>query len=408
MVELNRNQKHEKSTRDLLLNGLKSPYILIVAGLFVLMLMGLLIGLLGREIWGRADGSPTPTEVTAEVTPTVEATLETPTPTMPASLVLPTPTPTPTLTLTPELTFFEGPWGYGYSYDGRPLEAYRLGTGASRRLLVGGIHGGYEWNTIHMLSDTLTYFQENPHLIPAEVTLYLIPNMNPDGYAAGTDAVVARMNGNGVDLNRNWDYEWQPTATHGTRQVKAGDAPFSEPETAALRDFILENDIELAIFYHSALGVVFSGADRQNSATYELTEYLSAATGYPHQVEGVIGQITTGDAIDWLSTIGIAAAEVELTTHDAIDEGEWQQNLNGILAFLSWALPENREVIVDSPDEVSREMITYVVQIGDSLLQIAVDNDISLEDLMYLNEIDDADAIYEGQEILIPVPATSD
>jgi hypothetical protein len=58
-------------------------------------------------------------------------------------------------------------------------------------------------------------------------------------------------------LNRNWDYQWQMTATHGMRVVSAGSYPFSEPETAALRDFILLNDVELVIFYHSAMGVVF-------------------------------------------------------------------------------------------------------------------------------------------------------
>ena len=118
-------------------------------------------------------------------------------------------------------------------------------------MIAAGVHGGYEWNTVVLVSETLKHLQANPNLIPQNVTLYVIPCANPDGYAAGTDRDVARMNGNGVDLNRNWDYQWQVTATHGTRPVNAGTGPFSEPETAALRDLILGNGVEAAIFYHS-------------------------------------------------------------------------------------------------------------------------------------------------------------
>ena len=241
---------------------------------------------------------------------------------------------------TPTPVFFEGPIVYGFSYEQRPLEAYRIGTGASARAIIGGIHGGYEWNTVELVNDMLTYFRENPDLISPDTTLYIITCANPDGYAAGTSPEIARMDGNGVDLNRNWDYQWQMTATHGMRVVSAGSYPFSEPETAALRDFILLNDVELVIFYHSAMGVVFSGADRISSVTYDLAEMLSGVTGYPHQSEGVPGQITTGDSIDWLSTQGIAAAEIELSTHQLIGEDEWQKNLSGVLAFLNWSIPE--------------------------------------------------------------------
>ncbi len=250
---------------------------------------------------------------------------------------LPTSIPSPSATPTAAPLPFDGPLVYGTSAGGRELVVYRLGTGPSARALVGGIHGGYEWNTTVLMSDTLTYLQEHIDQVPDDTTLYIIPCANPDGFAAGTDAVNGRMNGNGVDLNRNWDYQWQMTATHGTRPVSAGPGPFSEPETAALRDFILDRQVEAAIFYHSAMGKIFSGADRTRSATHELAEKISQVTGYPHAPEGVPGQITTGDAIDYLSTRGIAAIEIELTTHKVID---WEWNRQGVLAFLKWTIPD--------------------------------------------------------------------
>ncbi|UCD63847.1 MAG: immune inhibitor A [Candidatus Zixiibacteriota bacterium] len=59
----------------------------------------------------------------------------------------------------------------------------------------------------------------------------------------------------GVDINRNWGYMWaydnigsSPTpSSPGYR----GEAPFSEPETQAMRDFILAHDFEIVVDYHA-------------------------------------------------------------------------------------------------------------------------------------------------------------
>jgi hypothetical protein len=230
----------------------------------------------------------------------------------------------------------EGPHVYGYSFEERPLLVYRIGHGPVARLLVGGIHGGYEWNTTTLVNEFLNYLRGSPEIIPAELSLYLIPLANPDGAAAGTDREYGRMNGHGVDLNRNWDFQWQPVATHGLRQVNAGAAPFSEPETAALRDFILSTEIEAVVFYHSAMAEVYPGVGFDTSKTVELSLLFAEQTGYRYAPEGIPGQITTGDAADWLTTNGITAIEVELSTHEEID---WERNLQALVEFLFWDLP---------------------------------------------------------------------
>jgi murein tripeptide amidase MpaA len=129
------------------------------------------------------------------------------------------------------------------------------------------------------MTRTLEYLRDNSDIIPPEITLYVLPIANPDGYAAGTDAVHGRENGNQVDLNRNWDYHWQITATHGTRVESAGQFAFSEPETVALRDFIVNNQIADTIFYHSALSKVFQGAGVTQTKTVELAQLMAEATG---------------------------------------------------------------------------------------------------------------------------------
>ena len=345
----------------------------------------------------------TPTRPTS--TPAVQLS---PTPDQTTGLQL-TPTETNTSALTPvsptvpAQTYFEGPILVTRTIQNRPLNAYRFGTGPSARAIIGAIHGGYEWNTATLLTRTLDFLQDNPQWVPSGVTLYVIPNMNPDGYAAGTDAVIARMNANLVDLNRNWDYQWQMTATHGTRPVKAGSHPFSEPETRGIRDFIFEKDIEAVIFYHSALGVVFHGANTESSLTYPLTAMLSDATGYPIQT-GIPGQITTGDAIDYLSEVGVAGTEIELTTHAEVDENEFQRNINGLKAFLLWVPETTTSDASDASDSSvqSSDWITRVIQAGDMLSSLALEYDTSIEQLKYMNGLSDDSVLYIGDVILVP------
>jgi Zinc carboxypeptidase len=255
-----------------------------------------------------------------------------------------TPAPSPTTTPTPTATspFVEGPFPIGYSVQHRPIMTYRVGHGPIARALIGGLHGGYEWNTVRLMTETLDHLIAHPDMIPEQVTLYIVPVANPDGLAAGTDRVEGRLNAHQVDLNRNWNYQWQMTATHGTRPVSAGWQPFSEPETIALRDFLSEHKVEAVVFYHSAFAAVFSGTGVTTSHTVELAQLLAEATGYRYAPEGVPGQITTGNAIDWLTANGITAVEVELTNHSDLD---WEQNLRGLRAFLNWHLPRRRSTL---------------------------------------------------------------
>jgi len=59
----------------------------------------------------------------------------------------------------------------------------------------------------------------------------------------------------GVDLNRNFDFHWGETgaSTEPCEEIYQGSAPFSEPESRAVRDFILshKNDIQAVITMHT-------------------------------------------------------------------------------------------------------------------------------------------------------------
>lgn len=234
----------------------------------------------------------------------------------------------------------------GYSVQKRPIISYRLGHGPTPVIFVGGIHGGYEWNTILLAYRMLDYLLENPELVPPSLSVYIIPSANPDGQFLVTgqegrfeasdvdpNSFPGRFNGNGVDLNRNWDCNWSPVAYWRQEQIDSGPYPFSEPENQALRDFFLALEPAAVVFWHSAANAVFAAGcpDLYLPSRY-LANIYGQAAGYPVRDE-FTSYVVTGDATDWLATQGIAAITVELINHYDLD---WPQNQAGVLAVLDF------------------------------------------------------------------------
>jgi hypothetical protein len=74
----------------------------------------------------------------------------------PLNLPIATPTPasSPTVSPTPS-PFLRGPITIGTSVAGRDLEVFQFGSGDSHRMIVAGIHGGYEGNTIRLADELI-------------------------------------------------------------------------------------------------------------------------------------------------------------------------------------------------------------------------------------------------------------
>ncbi len=213
------------------------------------------------------------------------------------------------------------------------------------------MHGGYEWNTILLAYRLIDYFGQNPDKIPETVTLHIIPSANPDGQFAVTgqdgrfaqsnvdataDNFPGRFNGNGIDLNRNWDCQWQAAGVWRDQIIDAGPTPFSEPETQALRDFFLALQPVAVVFWHSAAnGAYGAGCPDLYPPAYALAKLYGSAGGYP-VYELFDAYQVTGDASDWLARQNIPAITVELKTHEALD---WEKNLAGVTAVLNSQQP---------------------------------------------------------------------
>ena len=182
--------------------------------------------------------------------------------------------------------------GLGFSVEGRPILAERLGTPGGRRVLVIGVIHGDEDDGVAIIDE----LRSKP--VPDGVELWIVESMNPDGQANRV-----RHNGNAVDLNRNFPYKWGPIGEPGNSQY-AGLGPASEPETQALVNFISQLQPDIAIWYHQDLFVINPASGREGRIRARYAEL----SGLP------MGQITGG------TYTGIAAtwARTELSPHDGV------------------------------------------------------------------------------------------
>lgn len=107
----------------------------------------------------------------------------------------------------------------GYSAGGRPIDIRQLDDPAIRRrvLVFACIHGD---ECAGGGIDPVAFGCPDPR-----ADIYLVPRLDPDG-AAGE----SRLNGRGVDLNRNFSVAWRPRGTRWSPEY-SGPQPFSEPES---------------------------------------------------------------------------------------------------------------------------------------------------------------------------------
>lgn len=298
-----------------------------------------LLSLLGFLVFSRTDLRVSAAVEVTELPRTQEARIIPPT-----SYFLPTLTPNPFYTppvfetSTPfVLAYGPRPAVIGFSLAGHPIEVYTFGSGENQYLIVAGIHGGYEWNTVALANELIEHINDNPDVIPEDATLYIIRNMNPDGEARSHD-VDGRVNNNGVDLNRNfpsdnWTAEWDRDGCWIYRPTTGGSYGGSEPETRTVMSFIASHNIQAMISYHSAALGVFPGGDPWEPASKRLAGALGKATGYPYPPIDT-GCRYTGTLADWAVENGVdAAVDMELSTHKSTD---FERNLKALDVLLNF------------------------------------------------------------------------
>ena len=219
----------------------------------------------------------------------------------------------------------------GRTVGGRELRARSFGSGERVVLLVGGMHGGWEANTVTLMGQLIDHFEQTPDDVLDGVTVVIVPVVNADGLILGRTP-EGRFNTNGVDLNRNWGCDWSPDAVWRKERVNPGPNAFSEPETQALSDFILRLRPTVALFYHSATNGVFAGHCRGDHGSAALSALYGEATGYRYDLP-FTAYAVSGTASEWADGQGIPSADVELSSPDG---SEFERNLRGLTALQRW------------------------------------------------------------------------
>ena len=246
----------------------------------------------------------------------------------------------------------------GRSVLGRPILSFRLGVGPIGLAFVGNIHGGWEPVARDVVLAGLDHFARGPAELPPDVSLYFVPTTNPDGYEAGRplwpeadgrggsgDVALARtaFNANGVDLNRNFGAGWETDACGGERTrlpygapcraALGGAEPFSEPETRAYRDFILGRRIRVALIYHEDRSPAILIREGGGGPSEPIARELSRLFDYPY-IPRTTAYRVTGHAWDWLDTVGVIGAEIELPYRVL----EREPNLEAMRLAIGWAV----------------------------------------------------------------------
>jgi protein MpaA len=130
----------------------------------------------------------------------------------------------------------------GHSVQGRSIISIRSGPADADMtvLVIGATHG-----------DEAAGMRIARRLIaagaPRGAELLIVPTINPDGVAAGT-----RGNARGVDLNRNFPFEWRPLSGG----EYSGPRALSEPESRAAHRLILRLRPDVTIWFHQPFGLV--------------------------------------------------------------------------------------------------------------------------------------------------------
>lgn len=155
----------------------------------------------------------------------------------------------------------------GVSLEGRSIRGIRLsspdlaGNPRGERpvlFVIGGQHAR-EWvapaTSLYLIDQMVAEYDNTPRVrsLLDHLEVVVIPIVNPDGYAytwVSSNTRLWRKNRRGlsssasiagVDTNRNWGFLWGQAGASAdmANETYRGLAPWSEPESAAIRDFVV-------------------------------------------------------------------------------------------------------------------------------------------------------------------------
>ncbi len=222
----------------------------------------------------------------------------------------------------------------GITVEGRTIWGLRItGDTAVNKpaVLIVGCQHAREWITSTTGAYFATHLLQNYGVdslvteLVDNVEFYIIPVVNIDGFEySWLDSSTRLWRKNrrdnsdgswGVDLNRNWGVGWGGTGSGSSpwSELYHGSGPFSEPETASLRDFILEHS-NIRSFWdiHSFSQLILWPYGYTAELPLDADYYLQVGLSMQAAIYGVHGRSygagptytaiypTAGGSLDWV------------------------------------------------------------------------------------------------------------
>jgi hypothetical protein len=245
----------------------------------------------------------------------------------------------------------------GKSLEGRSICALKISDDVSldedeAEVLFLGCHHAREWISVEIPYLLARYLLENAAGDPEvrrlvnESEVWIVPLVNPDGLEYSIHYYRywrknRRLNSDGtygIDINRNYGYAWgidnNGSSPVTASEVYRGPAPFSEPETRAVRDLFLEKDFRAVVSYHSYSQIILYPWGYTTAPTDKQQELNDIAAAMASLMEPVNGRVysygpaaaslylTNGDTTDWTFGIaGIPSYTIELPPVDQLGGG---------------------------------------------------------------------------------------
>ncbi|MDA1007851.1 MAG: M14 family zinc carboxypeptidase [Planctomycetota bacterium] len=294
----------------------------------------------------------------------------------------------------------------GLTLEGRDIRGLRISTapaGSIRpALFVDGCQHAREWATPTVtmwIADRLISGWQSADPVVTSILssfdVFVIPVVNGDGYEHSwtTNRLWRknrRDNGDGtfgVDLNRNWGFMWGGPGSSGATNSETyrGVSPWSEPETQAMRDFILLHpEIVAAIDFHSysqlilwPYGWTASQLPANNAVYQQSTAAIDVAIESAHGMVYTAGPVAPtlyvadGSAVDWLHETAEACA----WTIEVRDTGAYgfimpvseiipnaEENYAAFLAMAQWfqTNPATIELASAAPSIIESNTLTSI------------------------------------------------
>ncbi|MFA5871665.1 MAG: M14 family zinc carboxypeptidase [Parcubacteria group bacterium] len=237
----------------------------------------------------------------------------------------------------------------GKSAGGLEINLLEIGNGPRKILLVAGTHGN-EVGTVKLARNVASWLNIDKENFP-DLSFYIIPCLNPDGYASAKKnpnyfggGKIGRFNKNRVDLNRNFpvlsfksESFWYRGKNYAeSEKVYCGPNGASESEAQALIKIIQEKEIKIVFSFHSVGSDVISNSDsfaKKIANIYARNSgfrLLGPECNYDRDFSGWMGE--------WCDQCDISYIEIEGSTRWGSD---WKKQSKAIEASLNYIKNSN-------------------------------------------------------------------